>query len=341
MPGGAARDDRHAVDSLERLAVETERAGEVGRRARRRLDGAWLLVNLLQHEVRIAVLLGRRGVPGDRRRRLADGVAVEPDDPHALVRQHGHLAVVEDEDVARVCEDRRDVGGEEEPVRADGDDQRRAAVFHAQEGPRRLRADDAERVGAVESGRRTTRRAFEPLVRVPLDQMRDDLGVRLRFERVPVALERLPQVRVVLDDAVVDDRDGLRAVAMRVRVRVTRLAMGRPARVGDAQRPLQRFARQDALEGGDLPHTPAHLEAAVVNHRHARRVVAPIFEPLEPVHENRDGVPATDVSDDSTHGICRLVCSLCPHVNVRSRLKTLKSENPQKRIGKTPEEWAR
>src|SRR2546425_1185874 len=65
---------------------------------------------------------------------------------------------VEHEDVTRVLEPRRDVRGEEESVRADPDDQRRAAVLHAQELSRRPRADDAERVGAVEHGRRMTRR---------------------------------------------------------------------------------------------------------------------------------------------------------------------------------------
>src|SRR5437867_5174257 len=91
-----------------------------------------------------------------------------------------------------------------------------------------------------------------------------------------IALERLPEVRVVLDDAVVDDRDGLRAVAVWVCVLVRGPAVGRPACVGHAQPSLQGLARQDALEGGDLPHAPPHLETAVVDHRNARRVVAPV-----------------------------------------------------------------
>src|ERR671932_587795 len=40
-----------------------------------------------------------------------------------------------------------------------------------------------------------------------IDEVRDDLGVRLRAERVPVGLERAAQLAVVLDDAVEDDRD--------------------------------------------------------------------------------------------------------------------------------------
>src|SRR2546425_10048057 len=98
-----------------------------------------------------------------------------------------------------------------------------------------------------------------------------------------------------------------------------------PARVGDPQPSLHGLARQDALEGGDLPHAPAHLETAVVDHRNARRVVAPILEPPEPVHEDRDGVRTTDVADDSTHWISRLSCSLS------ARHRTIDRSTPQSR----------
>src|SRR5947209_20270816 len=99
-----------------------------------------------------------------------------------------------------------------------------------------------------------------------------------------IALERLPKVRVVLDDAVVDDRDGLRAVTVRVRILVRGPAVGRPARVGDPQPSLHGLVRQDALEGGDLPPAPAHLETALVAPRNARRVADPILDPPEPAH---------------------------------------------------------
>ena len=45
-----------------------------------------------------------------------------------------------------------------------------------------------------------------PLV-VALDQVDDDLGVRLGAEAVAVGLKRLLQLAVVLDDPVQDDRD--------------------------------------------------------------------------------------------------------------------------------------
>jgi hypothetical protein len=48
--------------------------------------------------------------------------------------------------------------------------------------------------------------------------VRDDLGVGLRLEDVPLRLQLVLQLEVVLDDAVVDDDDLAGAVAVRVRV---------------------------------------------------------------------------------------------------------------------------
>jgi hypothetical protein len=44
----------------------------------------------------------------------------------------------------------------------------------------------------------------------------DNLAVRLGFEPVPPLQELRPKLDVVLDDAVVDDRDPPRAVEMRM-----------------------------------------------------------------------------------------------------------------------------
>ena len=51
---------------------------------------------------------------------------------------------------------------------------------------------------------------------------------------MPAGLQPVTELAEVLDDAVVDDGDLAGAVAVRVRVQVVRSAMGRPARVGEA-----------------------------------------------------------------------------------------------------------
>ena len=68
---------------------------------------------------------------------------------------------------------------------------------------------------------------------VRVDGMGDDFGVGLRSENVAGGLEALAQRFVVLDDAVVNDRD-LAVRDMRMRIRGGGRAVRRPAGVRDA-----------------------------------------------------------------------------------------------------------
>ena len=88
--------------------------------------GGRLLVDLLEHEVLVAALLRRDRIPHHALRRLRDrapGVVGELD---ARARDDRHLLVAEEHDIARVAQDRRDVGGDEELVRRRG--RRRSAA---------------------------------------------------------------------------------------------------------------------------------------------------------------------------------------------------------------------
>src|SRR6185295_11675178 len=90
---------------------------------------------------------------------------------------------------------------------------------------------------------------LEPVVlRLPLDEMRDDLRVGFGDERVALRLELELQIEIVLDDAVVDDDDLARAVAVRMRVLLGRPAMRRPPRVADSVVADERLAADDGLE---------------------------------------------------------------------------------------------
>ena len=91
---------------------------------------------------------------------------------------------------------------------------------------------------------------LEPVVlHLALDQVRDDLGVGLGLERVPLRLQLVLQLEVVLDDAVVDDDDAAGAVAVRVRVLFGRPAVRGPARVADAVHAVDRFGRGSRSRG--------------------------------------------------------------------------------------------
>ena len=120
--------------------VQENAAGFLAHAAQRGVaDGARLLKDFLEHEVLVAALFGHDGVPQDVRDLAVHGAAVEIAQPHAGWREDGHIAIGQEEHVARVAEDGGDVGGDEVLVIADADDHRRAVA----------RGDDLVRVGAA------------------------------------------------------------------------------------------------------------------------------------------------------------------------------------------------
>src|SRR5215217_5171302 len=66
-------------------------------------------------------------------------------------------------------------------------------------------------------------------------QLRDDLGISFGFAADACRIQLLPQTHVVLDDAVVDQRDTAVGGSMRMGVHVVRGSMGCPSGVPDAE----------------------------------------------------------------------------------------------------------
>ena len=133
-----------------------------------------------------------------------------------------------------------------------------------------------------------------------IDEVRDDLGVGVRREVNAVCFESLPQGNVVLDDAVVHDRD----VTGRVRVSVVlaRSAVGRPSRVADAGGARQGSLGERLVEACELADRAYHFDGLAIVHREPGRIVASVFEPSQAVDQDGGGLARPNVSDDSAHG---------------------------------------
>ena len=194
----------------------------------------------------------------------------------AALREHRHLLVGEEHHVAGVREDGGDVGGHEVLAVADADDERRA-VAHGDDLVRLVGRQQDQREHPAHPRERPARRALEAAARRAaglqflLHQVRDDLGVGLRDELVPLALQLVLQLEVVLDDAVVHDHDAAGAVAVRVGVLLGRAAVRGPARVADAVFAVDRVGQDDLLEAGELPGAPAQVDGALSHHRDRRQ----------------------------------------------------------------------
>src|ERR1700733_11288796 len=98
--------------------------------------------------------------------------------------------------------------------------------------------------------------------------MDQHLGIRIRAEHHAGGLQACAQRRSIFDDAVVNDRESLRRVAMRVGIAIAWFAMGGPTCVRDAGSALE-SSRQLALQVTYPSLAFVHTERAVMAHRYA------------------------------------------------------------------------
>ena len=286
--------DRHLVEvhlpGLERGAAEHGFA-----------DGRRLLEDLLEHEVLVAGLLRRDRIPGDAGRLAFDGLAVERHERHPVRRHDRHFAVVEEHDIAGVAQDRRHVRGDKVFAVANADDNRRA-VADGDELFRIVGREQHEREEPADAFHRTQHRLFEAVVPpFLLDEMRDDLGVGLRAERVALGDELALDLEIVFDDAVVDNDDTARAVAMRMRVLFSRAAMRGPSRMAKAIDADERLSLNGVFEVDQFARAAPHFDRAVLHDGDAGGVIAAILELAQSLDQDRHDWLRSNVADNSAH----------------------------------------
>ena len=132
MPAGAAGDDFHVAESLELFLADVHLVEKHFPRflrdaaEKRVANGARLFENFLLHEMLKAALFGHDRVPGDVLRLAMDRTAFEIGDLDALWCDHRDLTVAQEENAARVRQDRRNVAGDEEFLVAEAQNDRRA-----------------------------------------------------------------------------------------------------------------------------------------------------------------------------------------------------------------------
>ncbi len=217
--------------------------GEVEIVGQRVADHLGLLVDLLRHEVAVVALVDQQA-GGERphhrplrpRRPTASWIVSAP-----RLRHHP-VAVLEIGDAVGERGERDRIGAEEDLAVAVADGERAAAPRADHQVVLALE-QDRQRERALEPGQRRRDRIFRrhARVEVPGDEMGDHLGIGLGVEAAAVGGQLLLELAVVLDDAVVDQRQPLGRV--RVGIGLGRLAVGGPAGVADAGAPGQAATR--------------------------------------------------------------------------------------------------
>jgi len=177
------------------------------------------------------------------------------------------------------------------------------AVARRHQGVGVLGVDDRQSIGTLHAGEPLADRLaqFHSPLQILLEEMAQDLAVGLREEGVALADQLIAQEGEIFDDAVVDDRDPPAAVAVRMGVDRIGLAMSRPAGVADPQPAGRMIFRQDALELGDLAGRLAHPDSLPGPECDARAVVTAVFQPVQPVEQQRQCIPVADIAHYPAH----------------------------------------
>src|SRR5208283_5551142 len=140
-------------------------------------------------------------------------------------------------------------------------------------------------------------------------QERDyDFGVRLGRKAVAVLLKLFFENRIIFDYSVMNEGEG--AASVRMCVLFGGSAMGCPPRMRHTNRTADRELQELVLQTIELAFAPDDLKPGIGSHHcYPGAVVAPIFQPPEPVYKNFPPFIRTDVSHYAAHNV-----NSCPFV---------------------------
>ena len=242
-----------------------------------------LLVNFLGHEVAIIRLVDQRRRGGMFERVAMNNSVVLVVDNCAVARQDHPVAVLEIADGVRERAERDGVRAQIHFTLAVADGERRPVacadhqIFVASENE-----PQCECAAKLRQCRLDRLDRLESLAEQIIDEMQDDLGIGFCFENRAFFLQGLTQLAEILDDAVVNHRDVIGG--MGVRIILGRPAVGGPACMSDAGMTGERFSLQPRFKILEFAFGAAPLEMIAFQRGDAGGIVAAIFKPLERIN---------------------------------------------------------
>ena len=265
--GGSARGDREALQILE-IERQFERnfnasGGEVHVMSERPTDDFGLLMDFLRHEMAMIALVGEEGTGGDLVPRPVYRVAGLIVDIDVSASEDRPVAVIE---IGHLVGE----GRERQGIRAEiilavtVPDRQGSAVTRADHQIVLAGEDERQGEGATEArqchGDRLDR--SPALVHFIGDELRHDFGVGLGLEPDALCLEAGFQLAEILDDAVMNHREFVGR--MRMRIRLVGLSVGRPAGVANPDQAGQRRLVEFRLKVSQFALGPAAVEPALI-----------------------------------------------------------------------------
>src|SRR5271155_728548 len=148
-----------------------------------------------------------------------------------------------------------------------------------------------------------------------MNPMSDHFGIGFGGKGVAQVLETRTQRFVILDDPVVHDGNAA-AGDVRVGVLHGRYAVSRPASVRNTYVTCDRGGVERLLENVHLADGALAGNLSVLEHGDAGRIVAPVLEASQTLHEDGNRVAFRNHTYDSTHILLRRPikkgCLVCP-----------------------------
>ena len=273
------------------------------------LDHFRLLVDFLEHVVAVFALVGGIGTVLETGNGALYGHAFAIMDLDAAFADVGNIAFFQEHETVGHRQQGQLIGSDEVFTDSHTNYQRAAltADYHV---IRLISVDNGQGIGtaqAIQGGfHRLVQAATGPVVFS--DQVRHYLGVGLGRELEALGFQFVPQFLVVFDDAVMNDGQAV-ARHMRMGVELGRLAMGRPAGVGNAHMAGNRVRGDGVCQGSYLAHFPGPLYlVGAADYGHPGGVVTPVFKAAQALQQNTLDVPFRYRSYNPTHAV--VTCSL-------------------------------
>ena len=134
------------------------------------------------------------------------------------------------------------------------------------------------------------------------NELHQHFGIRLAAELHAALLQTFLQRGIVLDDAVMDQRQVARCRIMGMGVFCTWFAMRGPTRMGDTDMPAHVFCFHRAFQIADLAFRLIHIQISrITDQSHAGTVITTVLQTLKSFYQNGVSLSLTYISDYSTH----------------------------------------
>ena len=265
------------------------------------LQGPGLLHNLFEHEMLIATLFRRLGVPHDPGQGLLNLPAAAVVDGNLLRGEGSKLPILQINDGAGMADEGGNIGSEEILPSAHAQNQR-AGVLDGDQLTGVLITDHTQGVGTLQAGNGFHHSPLQVTSIIQIQQMYNHFCIGFAVKNKTFLHQFRPKLGIILDNAVMNH--GKMTVVGQVGVGIGDGggAVGGPAGMADAAEagdvfavigaPIQVLQIAAALFGND---------PSLMLHGDASRVIATIFQPFQAFQKYGRRLLAPGKADDSTH----------------------------------------